>query len=813
MRRALVVAAALAALATGCPETLDLDTPRSYACSRDAGTSQCAEGSICGLEGYCRPRSATAWLCETDQDCSPAWRCGPDGRCADPAGDALVPGRFTSPTVELLNPRLLTGPTEHFAISSALDLQGRPTGNELDDALDLISGQTLTHLVRTIPEGDGGVIDVSVGRTTLPTSARGLATYGNRSFVLLASGEILDLQWDAGRAVVAGTFQPGFPADAIRVSEREYEYGGFATAVGTLLVAWNARTYALWGLRTDAGSGPLDFPLNPGDSVIDLFTHADSPPVPMAITDAGLLLFAPREPEGFVLSDGGFSDLSPEWAVESLPASFLDGGINVPRRGWSFLRGLNATPWIVFDTVSPGAPAQHRAIPFRTFVNSDRTIYLDQGFLDAPCRPGERLKAPFMRGSPTSASGPSLYQGDLEIRCESVAADGGRVDRVVRNHCEPEDPSYYYPFLCSIDEEEPSLPAEFPFSHGGRSALADPAGRVFTDDYRNYVYSTSGLGHEPLTLATEPQLVLSQGQQAFAFAPTSAGAPPHVLTDAGLVPLNAGPLPFALMEPVVGRPDWFVGRDTSGAIAVHRYLPPDQVRPIANFPQFDDFALGPYHAAVVDLPGGTVLVVSAFDTLLTAPVPPSGAPPPRPPVLDVRLVPLSRGTIQSFAVRPGDPVADGGVPALLDGYILAQERLFHFTAESESRWIHEEIPLSRGGEPRKVWLDGKRGRLGHAFGRIDSLPSGLPISRMLGPVEDYAQVCGQAFALTRTGLHRLEVQGSDPLGIWMPDDALTAAVPGGRTFGFTGRLQPTPDALLLLTGSGSVARARSPGCR
>jgi hypothetical protein len=276
------------------------------------------------------------------------------------------------------------------------------------------------------------------------------------------------------------------------------------------------------------------------------------------------------------------------------------------------------------------------------------------------------------------------------------------------------------------------------------------------------------------------------------------------------------------MVPVAGRPDWFVGRNASGVLGVHRYAPPGEVRTVATFPPIDDFNFGPYRAEVVDLPsGGAVLLVSAFDTLLTAPVPPAGGPPPRPPMMEVRLVPLSRARIQSFAVRAevaaggggGGGGGDGGAPALLEGYVLAQERLFRFTAESESRWIHQEILLGRGGEPRAVWLDGQRGRLGHAFGRIDSLPSGLPISRVLGPVEDYAQVCGQAFALTRTGVHRLEVQGADPIGIWVRDEPLSALVPEGPAFGFTGRLQTTADALWVLTDHGSVARARSPGCR
>jgi hypothetical protein len=282
--------------------------------------------------------------------------------------------------------------------------------------------------------------------------------FGDRSFVLLSTGDILDLSWSTSGATVAGTFRPGFVPDAIRVSDREDEYCCYVTDAGPLLVAWNASTYALWGLTSDAGSGPRAFPLDAGDAVIDVFTHDDDPPKLMALTDAGLLLYTAREKEGFVLADGGFDDYGPEWLAESLPTSFLDGGRYRPRHAWSFVRGVGGPSWIVFDAVSPDAPTQHRAVPFRVIIYSDRTNFIDQGYLDAPCRPGERLKAPFMRGGLTALYDPLLFQGDLEIRCEATFPDGGQVDRVVRNHCEPEDPSYFS-FLCSIKEEDSPLPA------------------------------------------------------------------------------------------------------------------------------------------------------------------------------------------------------------------------------------------------------------------------------------------------------------------------------------------------------------------
>src|SRR5688572_23737450 len=102
----VLLAVGIAVVASGCKSWVDLDSPRRYPCSFDAGeqpelaSGQCPEGWRCGREGYCHSTEIAAdYLCQADQDCEEGWRCGLDGRCANAAGDALRLADLSSPLV------------------------------------------------------------------------------------------------------------------------------------------------------------------------------------------------------------------------------------------------------------------------------------------------------------------------------------------------------------------------------------------------------------------------------------------------------------------------------------------------------------------------------------------------------------------------------------------------------------------------------------------------------------------------------------------------------------------------------------------
>jgi hypothetical protein len=198
------------------------------------------------------------------------------------------------------------------------------------------------------------------------------------------------------------------------------------------------------------------------------------------------------------------------------------------------------------------------------------------------------------------------------------------------------------------------------------------------------------------------------------------------------------------------------------------------------------------------------MVASAFDSLLSGEL-------GRDRQLQVRVVPNPRAAITSFDLAVADP--DAGV--LLQGYAIAQARLFQITAETPLRWLSAEVELNVRGEPRRVWLDQGRGRVGFADGRIFSLPSRVVVAPQLPelpPVaSDFAFACGHAFALGRRGLYRLDTSAGGLLGAWVPVDlgavvAGAAADPGWEG----GVLHPVEEAseraVYVITAHGNVAR-------
>jgi hypothetical protein len=180
--------------------------------------------------------------------------------------------------------------------------------------------------------------------------------------------------------------------------------------------------------------------------------------------------------------------------------------------------------------------------------------------------------------------------------------------------------------------------------------------------------------------------------------------------------------------------------------------------------------------------------------------------------LRIKLVPLPFGTITSLtAVEPSGT-------QLAAGYVLSQQRLFRFWAESLNRWLSEEVQLREAGEPLALWSEGVASRLGFRDGRVLSLPARVPLAGALpGPqpeVRAFASACGQAYALSAEGgLYRLARRGEEPQGAWEPVPlAGVAGAPAwpGSTQGVL--LLGEGDGVLVATRDGGLLRVEEPLC-
>jgi hypothetical protein len=150
--------------------------------------------------------------------------------------------------------------------------------------------------------------------------------------------------------------------------------------------------------------------------------------------------------------------------------------------------------------------------------------------------------------------------------------------------------------------------------------------------------------------------------------------------------------------------------------------------------------------------------------------------------ISVKAVPLSSAEIQSIAFAAYDR-ADAGTGPLLEGYTVAQNRLFRVRVHSAQLWLPDEIRIGESGIiPVAVWIEGNRGRVGTSDGRVFGLPIPVPLSPVipeapLPTVLNYGSLCGQGFALSPTALYRLKSDPQQPLGNW-ERVSLESASPG-----------------------------------
>jgi hypothetical protein len=207
--------------------------------------------------------------------------------------------------------------------------------------------------------------------------------------------------------------------------------------------------------------------------------------------------------------------------------------------------------------------------------------------------------------------------------------------------------------------------------------------------------------------------------------------------------------------------------------------------------------------------GAELLVVSAFDAILSTEL--QGATPDPFPtrVLESRVVPEPGSAIRSLTLMPTAPA---GSYAL--AYAITQGAAYQVTAQSESRWRATAVPLP-DGNPLEVWAEGDRARIGFDDGAIFSLPNLFELAGPVpsGTVVDYAVWRDQVFALGSTGLYRLRLAPGATVATWEAMPELTQSLPlGGESPGFVGgRLHATSSELWGFTSFGVAVRISSAG--
>jgi hypothetical protein len=820
MNRAL--ATALFAALTGCPACEDLQKGREYPCFRDAGVQPCAEGWSCGIDGRCHSTTegsaiacaldsdcATGWRCglnglchdatvtaayacasdsdceggwrctccsqtrtchapgvgapypcRTSSDCEASWSCGPEGLCHDPDAGTPYPctidaqcgggwrcgleGVCIDTRPEALRPGLYEGPLDEARLNPATP-----------PAPELVSASDLGELPDDLPDA---------AFRSFATYARGTLTHVV-SFSSPASAFSVSIGLDAGtpRALAA------LGARAYFVDDLGLEMFLASPDAGAVQrLGFGAGTTRL---RTGSGdAGAFVAGLSDGGVwVLDVRSGLVTDLGPITRLDGGsqqLFDFAVEPDEPFVIAaaeEGLFiSHASSTWQPApffGLPNAQCGDGPD----GGDTWRARTVDPSLFygifqFTFLGERWPGDGGAERFLLNANQGLGTCTTQTLAYNPC------------GEPACAPGEQAFDfAGYEVWCRP--ADGGADNLRAHGSC----PSFV---------DDPVLHGLTIAGHtsNGYSAHADTAGHVVV----------GGSSLVPFTAPKTDHLMRIGGRRWMTspgrFNTTASdywGEQPgvgFVLAPLGLVEPGS-PVAFA---PAVIFGDHldhaFAGAAASAAIDGRVYdLSTGGLALTGTF----DLASGTPTSAVID---GETLVAAFGDRLVAGPL--DGGD------LEVKIAPRAFDPIGSLAMNGGD------------GYALTGTGLFHVVQHSLQQWSADEVTVP-DGERIAVWLDGQAGRLGYADGTVLSLPSRVTLSQPLasgGPVVQYAQLCGQPFALAQGGLFRL---GAD--GVWKPEP-LPSLGPD-RAYD-TGRIDIEGDSLLVSTGGGTLVRLAPPmSCR
>ncbi|MBL8951034.1 MAG: hypothetical protein JNK82_09675 [Myxococcaceae bacterium] len=712
---------------------------------------------FCGADLACHSIDEEAsFACRADFDCGGAFRCGPKGVCIDPRGDAL---RTDAPDVALDAGRRVTssppwGPVTRLGVGRTY-YETQAAGVQTDVSPLAISDGTAVYSVAVSQQGLLGTRPPQrffVGRARLP-GVSALAVARDQVFAI-ANGQLHRYRW-APR--FGGAPVPDLDAGA-----------PFGPAIGNRLKVGNSAAPYVIEFSTDAGSYRV-FDVSgqhPPTTVKELFAPIDD----MADTDGryvyaivdGVMRATERVPGGITNSPG-----PQDWDFRSF-------GINSPGRDALINCGgdnaIGATmvfrsihvgdnpdlneverPLVAVqvDVVSDAGVAQHwlRLDSDASLQACGTGIQRHVGRGNCPvCGPGEKFV------DMQWGSDPATLVSSLRSECRGALGNSIFYDLQTDSGG----------FAC-FRTRRPGAgfrgegPVTRALSHVSAAAVALG---------RNVQVRRDGLDDwAPLTLDEVPTVALSYGGDLIAlgrrtmFIETPAvGMALHQQVE------RQGTYPAWISG------SWLLYDDGRVGPISNLTLPPQDARFFAT-PARADLTPPVLGTSVKGSDGRVYLVMTANDAVLGGEIADdtgSGLP----KQVDVKAVPEPQVPVLSFTVFAARP--DAGT--LFEGFVLTENRVFALEAETEQRWTVTSLDVP-GGQWKKVWADGDRGRLGFADGRVYSLPSGVQISEPLeGGAEDFVQFCRRSWALNARGLHRLDVSPTGALGVWVAQDGL---LPGG----------------------------------
>ncbi len=724
----------------------------------DAG--DCAPTWRCGLAGTCHPRDAgRPYACQSDSDCEAQWRCGPERACVDVSLQALTPAA-PALEVERASP-LLPAQVEAASVYYPILITGNQAFGELAYAAD--GGLTTFTADNQLPPNYSRM-SIPLPRPLHALLAHGVGRFGTDSAGL----------WRYDDALLK-TGSPQLLSATL--ANAELRFGeGYQTGNGmTLAPAAAAFKGGTTGVL--AADGGFDLTALPnGLTANDLtFTNpattlfGGSRTSLLAATGGGLY-YAPRS-SAYVGTDGGTS-ATPAWrraGLVELPGSACaDASPPAVDRVKFFPRSdllalVVAGKLHVFRALAPPAlpPAGCWDLPFKALYTG----------CDA-CGAGEQL---FTFGQEQWRTTGALQP--VETVCRTAAG------RFVR---------YVHPVESGACALTPAPMLEgLAKAFTPSSATVQPSGVSSTGAF--FSSSASDARTYPERLPIEyvsggPAALFTSGPPVTSGNGTVRGA---FTPGLGLMPFSIdGVIGATGMGSVEQRPELMLvpnGGGTLADLAVYveptvDYLAASGRTVLGRLDRSDDLVLRNqagvgnsgtvYRAHAVQVPasdGRPWLVIGASDRIWATDEPLAADAGTR--AVGIKTVPLPYAAIGSLTMGAPAARADGGTTALLEGYAVAQLRLFRVVAQTKDYWRSDEIVLPGQAAPLKVWLEGERARVGTTDGRVFGLPVPVVLTRSLPnpplpQVLDYAQLCGQGFALARDGLYRLRAAPGEVLGSW-----------------------------------------------
>lgn len=725
----------------GCYE---LSAAKDIPCRADAG--DCAPGWRCGValdeqgHGKCHDQTiAAAYACHDDSDCEQGWRCGPDARCLDTSAEALVPNAQVAAqriggegALWTGRPRLVSANNDPGTARNCLGATETPTFVDLVVANELIK---LRWEMSGRPEcaPDGGIVrwqTASVARAPLPAGVDPVEMISvmQDAIVLSSDGGVATLRFDGG--ALTATFEPiPFAASRLRLGLLP----GSALAFGGTELA-----------RLESGQWTLTSFANKDAGLLrDVAVMGN-----LVEKSTTLIIGTTRgifraEPTGQLVGLGTSKRFWCPGTAQNFEIAELAQTDLVGDRALIAGRYEQTGAILVVETLERGVP-DAGALGGCELFGGNLVNTLETAFA-APDRRNPALigarPLPFGR---LGLAALRVADGGLETRLAGSSGDFETMDRVEQLSGD-----------IAVSRGNPRL-----------TVFADAKGNAWVTTLPDVLpLRAITLSRVPRMLASfDPLYAESAGDETNPIAPFEAHGFYALEADAGF--FRRGSL--VAHAAATGAPSWVAFDDEFLARTIFLDIKAQERRfisGVAPLATFAGFAQGAVHAARHDLPdGGTLLVASAGDLLLSADLTDRLAERGPAPTLRPAVVPLTRGEITSMVITPG--VTPGASHAF--GYVVANGRLFRVRADNPVVWKSDELDLG-SREAAAVWANGSRARVALRDGAVLSLPSRVQLAPPFAASSsllDVAELCGNTFALVTGAVFRLVSDGTEKIGRW-----------------------------------------------